>query len=106
MSHQNNPIVGYNFFSHNVLTQKTTLEIREILLLCEIFRGCYLYNLNPLEVIRLVSSLQLAVLYPKILNFSDFMHIVNSHRNTSTPGVNAIPYRVYKKCPQNLFVFV
>ena len=33
--------------------------------MCEIFRGCYLYNLNPLEVIRLVSSLQLAVLYPK-----------------------------------------
>ena len=27
--------------------------------MCEIFRGCYLYNLNPLEVIRLVSLLQL-----------------------------------------------
>ena len=47
------------------LTQQTTLAIREILLLCEIFRGCYLYNFNPFEVIRLVASLQLAVLYPQ-----------------------------------------
>ena len=47
------------------LTQQTTLAIREILLLCQIFRGCYLYNLNPFEVIRLVASLQLAVLYPQ-----------------------------------------
>ena len=39
------------------------------MLLCEIFRGCYLYNLNPLEVIRLVSSLQLAVLYPKSMHY-------------------------------------
>ena len=28
------------------------------------------------------------------------MHIVNSRRNSSSPGINAIPYRVYKKCPQ------
>ena len=33
-------------------------------------------------------------------NFSHFMHIVNSRRNSSSPGINAIPYRVYKKCPQ------
>ena len=33
-------------------------------------------------------------------NFSDFMHIVNSRRNSSSSGINAIPYRVYKKCPQ------
>ena len=26
---------------------------------------CYLYNFNPFEVIRLVASLQLAVLYPQ-----------------------------------------
>ena len=39
----------------------------EILLLCEIFRGCYLYNFNPFVVIRLVASLQLAVLYPQSL---------------------------------------
>ena len=40
--------------------------------MCEIFRGCYLYNLNPLEVIRLVSSLQLAVLYPKSLKVGEW----------------------------------
>ena len=59
-----------------LIPQQTTLEIREILLLCEIFRGCYLYNLNPLEVIRLVSSLQLAVLYPKshcLISWSGFI---------------------------------
>ena len=33
--------------------------------MCEIFRGCYLYNFNPFVVIRLVASLQLAVLYPQ-----------------------------------------
>ena len=33
-------------------------------------------------------------------NFSDFMHIVNSRRNSSSPGINAIPYHVYKKCPK------
>ena len=32
--------------------------------------------------------------------FSDFMQIVNSRRNGSSPGINMIPYRVYKKCPQ------
>ena len=26
--------------------------------------------------------------------------IVNSRRNSSSPGINAIPYCVYKKCPQ------
>ena len=33
-------------------------------------------------------------------NFSDFMRFVNSRRNSSSPGINMIPYRVYKKCPQ------
>ena len=56
-----------------------TLEIREILLLCEIFRGCYLYNLNPLEVIRLVSSLQLAVLYPKSLYIFILFETIHYH---------------------------
>ena len=60
------------------LTQQTTLAIREILLLCEIFRGCYLYNLNALEVIRLVSSLQLAVLYRHSLLWKSLMS-TNSH---------------------------
>ena len=33
-------------------------------------------------------------------NFSVFMRILNSRRNSSSPGINMIPYRVYKKCPQ------
>ena len=28
------------------------------------------------------------------------MRILNSRRNSSSPGINMIPYRVYKKCPQ------
>ena len=34
------------------------------------------------------------------LNFSDFTKVINTRRNASSPGINMIPYRVYKKCPQ------
>ena len=30
----------------------------------------------------------------------DFEKIVQSRRNASAPGINMIPYKVYKKCPQ------
>ena len=33
------------------------------------------------------------------LTFSEFKKIVNSRRNGSAPGINKIPYKVYKKCP-------
>ena len=36
----------------------------------------------------------------KSLNFNDFLHILGTRRNASAPGINAIPYKVYKKCPQ------
>ena len=33
-------------------------------------------------------------------NIKDFYQVVNSRRNTSSPGLNMIPYKVYKKCSQ------
>ena len=35
----------------------------------------------------------------KKLNFSEFSRIVNTRRNGSSPGINMIPYKVYKFCP-------
>ena len=34
------------------------------------------------------------------LKFHDFVKVLNSRRNASATGLNAIPYKVYKKCPQ------
>ena len=36
----------------------------------------------------------------KSLDFNDFLLILGTRRNASAPGINAIPYKVYKKCPQ------
>ena len=36
------------------------------------------------------------------LNFDDLDPIINSRRNASSPGLNMVPYKVYKKCPQIL----
>ena len=30
----------------------------------------------------------------------DFFNVIQSRRNGSSPGINKIPYKVYKKCPQ------
>ena len=30
----------------------------------------------------------------------DFLYLINSRRNGSSPGLNKIPYKVYKKCPK------
>ena len=36
----------------------------------------------------------------------DFFEILSSHRNASAPGLNGIPYKVYKKCPKiSKFIF-
>ena len=32
--------------------------------------------------------------------FSDFECVLNSRRNGSSPGINGVPYKVYKRCPQ------
>ena len=40
----------------------------------------------------------------KQLSYSDFSKVVHSRRNGSSPGVNMIPYKVYKKCPNVCFV--
>ena len=33
------------------------------------------------------------------LSFSEFKKVLNSRRNGSAPGINMIPYKVYKLCP-------
>ena len=33
-------------------------------------------------------------------SFDDFFEILSSHRHASAPGLNSIPYKVYKKCPK------
>ena len=40
------------------------------------------------------------------LKFEDFDRLLCTRRNGSSPGLNAIPYKVYKKCPQiSAFLF-
>ena len=34
------------------------------------------------------------------LKIEDFVSLLNSRRNGSSPGLNGIPYKVYKKCPK------
>ena len=34
------------------------------------------------------------------LKYSDFMYLLKSRRNGSSPGINQLPYKVYKLCPQ------
>ena len=36
----------------------------------------------------------------KSLDFNDFLLLLGTRRNASAPGINAIPYKVYKNCPQ------
>ena len=33
-------------------------------------------------------------------SFEDFFKILSTRRNASAPGLNGIPYKVYKKCPK------
>ena len=33
-------------------------------------------------------------------SFDDFFEILSSSRNAAAPGLNGIPYKVYKKCPK------
>ena len=33
-------------------------------------------------------------------SFDDFLQILSSRRNAFAPGLNGIPYKVYKKCPK------
>ena len=40
------------------------------------------------------------------LKYKDFLTLLATRRNASSPGLNSIPYKVYKKCPQiNTFFF-
>ena len=33
-------------------------------------------------------------------SYNDFLEILLTRRNASAPGLNGIPYKVYKKCPK------
>lgn len=33
-------------------------------------------------------------------SYDEFSNVIHSRRNGSSPGINMIPYKVYKKCPQ------
>ena len=37
----------------------------------------------------------------KALRYEDFTNLLQSRRNGSSPGINMILYKVYKKCPRN-----
>ena len=39
-------------------------------------------------------------------SYDDFLEILSSRRNSSAPGLNGIPYKVYKKCPRISKFFV
>ena len=67
--------------------------------------------LHPLE--GLPSSTNLKVPFSsKSLSFDEFSAILATRRNASCPGLNAIPYKVYKQCTQirrfhfNIFLFM
>ena len=34
------------------------------------------------------------------VRYQDLLPILNARRNASSPGINMIPYKVYKKCPR------
>ena len=39
-------------------------------------------------------------------SYNDFLEILLTHRNASAPGLNGIPYKVYKTCSErSKFVF-
>ena len=43
---------------------------------------------------------------PSSFKLKDFENLVQSHRNASAPGINMIPYKVYKKSPKlMMFLF-
>ena len=59
----------------------------------------YDVSLHPLE--GLPSSPNLKVPFSsKSLSFDEFSAILATRRNASCPGLNAIPYKVYKQCTQ------
>ena len=39
-------------------------------------------------------------------SYDDFLNLLSSHRNASAPGLNGIPYKLYKKCSKfSKFIF-
>ena len=59
-----------------------------------------LYNvpLPPLDGLPPPPSIS-SPFFSQKLTYSEFMKVVNTRRNGSAPGINKIPYKVYKKCP-------
>ena len=59
----------------------------------------YLHQLEPLEGLPDNPVIKSSFSSAKF-TFEDFSKILISRRNASAPGLNGIPYKVYKKCPQ------
>ena len=55
---------------------------------------------------RLPSEPLLLKKFKSCFSYDHFLDILSSRRNASAPGLNGIPYKVYKKCPRiSKFVF-
>ena len=57
---------------------------------------------NPLPPLEDLPPPPILTVDSKFYNFKyeDFLAILNTRRNTSSPGLNMIPYKVYKNCPR------
>ena len=75
------------------------------------FKSSTLSDLQHSEPLPILEDLPPTPKITKEFNSSNLkrellLEIVNSRRNASSPGINMIPYKVYKKCPQILsFLF-
>ena len=65
------------------------------------------YNIPHADLESLPDKPPLLKPFPtNCFSFEDFFQILSTRRNASAPGLNGIPYKVYKKCPKiNKFPF-
>ena len=65
------------------------------------------YNISLADLEGLPDKPALLKSFPtNCISFEDLFQIRSTQRNASAPGLNGIPYKVYKKCPKiNKFLF-
>ena len=73
-------------------------------------KSSFLIDINydvPLADLGLPDKPPLQKSFPtNYFSFEQFFQILSTRRNASAPGLNGIPYKVYKKCPKiNKFLF-
>ena len=88
--------------------------ILSVKLLCALTNGLWMnINLRPFRI-NCISNLDGLSPSPSFskpfhsssLKYKDFLTLLAMRRNASSPGLNSIPYKVYKKCPLiNTFLF-